>query len=89
MSTLVVVVAIGLWLVVVLVVIAACRAAKLGDEALMSEPADGGPVAIEEPVGHPTASRMHGLLRGRVRHSRSTDGATSCPPVGSGRAPHP
>ncbi|MEA2184226.1 MAG: hypothetical protein QOK16_1045 [Solirubrobacteraceae bacterium] len=88
MSTLVVIVVIGLWTVVVLVVIAACRAAKLGDEALMSERLDSGPVAIEEPVGDRTASRLPGLERGLVRHPRSRDGATACPPVGSERSTH-
>jgi hypothetical protein len=89
MSTVVVIVVVGLWSVVVLVVIAACRAAKLGDEALMSERLRGAPIANEEPVGDQTAPRRHGLLRGRVRQPRSRDGATTCPPVGSERAPHP
>lgn len=46
--------AIGLWLIVCLVLLAACRAAQLGDEALMS--ADGQPsepATIGEPVAEP------------------------------------
>jgi len=75
MSTeLVVGVAFGLWLVIAVVFLAACRAASLGDAALMNEH-ECSEAASEAHAGDPVAQRAVAPSRALPKRSRAPEGA--------------
>ena len=72
------VIGVALWMLIVLVVIAVCRAAQRGDEALMIETHPSAPAAFEDPAADPTPARA---LDGRRRlHDRARPALPSIAP---------